>query len=104
MKITILQSDLVWENKYRNLEKFGELISSLNGNTDIVVLPEMFSTGFSMNPEELCRAPFSETYNWMMDLSAKGNFSFRGVRICPNICYDLRFPVLKDVDSVTINF
>jgi len=156
MKITIVQSDPEWENKYRNLKKLDELISSLNGDTDIIVLPEMFTTGFSMNPKDLSEAPFSETYEWMVNHSVKGNFgicgsyivkqdehffnrwifvspesnswhydkrhlftmrnenriytqgnkrivfSFRGVRICPNICYDLRFPVwsrnLNDYD------
>jgi len=130
-----------------NLESLGELILSLYGNTDIVVLPETFSTGFTMNPADTSEAPFSETYDWMMEISVKGNmglcgsyivkqdgyffnrwifvspekkswhydkrhlftignedkiytrgdkrivFSFRDVRICPNVCYDLRFPV-----------
>ena len=123
------------------------MISPLYNKTDIVVLPEMFNTGFSMNPEKLSESPESETFDWMKNIAEKGNFgicgsyivkenmkffnrwifvspekeswhydkrhlfsmaredkffssgktrlifSFRGVRISPFICYDLRFPV-----------
>lgn len=147
MKISIIQSDLVWEDKTRNLKNLGELILPLSAKTDIVVLPEMFNTGFSMNPGKLCELPEAETFEWMQNISRKGNFglcgsyivkensdffnrwyfvtpenefwqydkrhlfsmggedknfsvgktrvifSFRGIRITPSICYDLRFPV-----------
>jgi omega-amidase len=147
MKITIVQPDLIWEDKAANFSNLEALILPLFNKTDIIILPEMFNTGFSMNPENLCESPGSETFEWMQSISKKGNFgvcgsyiikvdedyfnrwvfvspeeetwyynkrhlfspggeektfskgknrlvfSFRGVRICPNICYDLRFPV-----------
>ncbi len=147
MKISIIQPDLKWENKAVNFRNLDALISTLNKQSDIVILPEMFNTGFSMNPEYLCESPFAETYNWMKEKAHIGGFgicgsyivkenntffnrwvfvspdsdsffydkrhlfgigdedkffsvgksrvvfNFRGIRISPYICYDLRFPV-----------
>lgn len=61
MKITLIQPDIIWENKIRNLEKMGEMISAVPAGTDIIILPEMFNTGFSMNPGELSEEPDSIT-------------------------------------------
>ena len=147
MKISIIQPDLAWEDKTDNFTILGRLISPLFNKTDIVILPEMFNTGFSMDPEKLSELPHAETFEWMLNLSLKGNFglcgsyivkendnfynrwvfvspekenwyynkrhlfsmggedrffscgkdrlvfTFRGVRISPYICYDLRFPI-----------
>ncbi len=147
MKLAIVQSDIFWEEKFRNLEKLGKIISEITSDTDVVILPEMFNTGFSMNAAHLAEPPGSVTFEWMKSVSGMGNFaicgsyiiregsfffnrwvfvseedkvytydkrhlfspgnenktftrgrkrvvfSYRGVRICPNICYDLRFPV-----------
>lgn len=147
MKITLIQPDTIWENKLKNLERLGELMSESPGERDIIVLPEMFNTGFSMNPADLYETPDSVTLEWMRSMAEKqysgicGSyivfvdnqyfnrwifvspdgetwsydkrhlfspggenklfapgrgrvvFTFRGMRICPNICYDLRFPV-----------
>jgi predicted amidohydrolase len=146
MTISIIQQNIVWEDKTRNFERLEELVSNLS-NADIIILPEMFNTGFSMDPERLGESPFSETFDWMLHASEDGNFGicgsyivkengnfynrwifvtpekkswqydkrhlftitneersfthgtkrlifkFRGVKISPNICYDLRFPV-----------
>src|SRR5690606_7815603 len=51
MKIALLQLDTLWEDKAANLENVTELIGSLPDDVDLVVLPEMFTTGFSMNPQ-----------------------------------------------------
>jgi omega-amidase len=56
LKIALIQSDLYWEDARRNLEQFGSLLGSMKEPCDLVVLPEMFSTGFSMNPER-CAEP-----------------------------------------------
>jgi omega-amidase len=147
MKITLIQPDIIWEDKTRNLEKLGELISQSPSDSDMVILPEMFNTGFSMNPRDLSEKAGSVTLEWMQVMAEKycfgvcGSyiteednhfynrwifaspekeiwsydkrhlfilsgeeklfsrgterivFNFRGLRICPNICYDLRFPV-----------
>jgi len=147
MRISLIQPDTVWENKTENLRNIDSLISPLYNKTDIVILPEMFNTGFSMDPVRLAEMAGHETFNWMRDRAEKGNFglcgsfmvsengryynrfvfvspekavwhydkrhlfrmagehkyfspgkkrvvfSFRDVRICPLVCYDLRFPV-----------
>ena len=147
MKISLVQPDTVWESKSDNLRNLGILIFPLYNKTDIVILPEMFTTGFSMNPDSLSELPGKDTFVWMKSMAEKGNFAvcgsymvsennlvynrfvfvspdnevwqydkrhlfslegedkffahgngrvtfmFRGVRICPFICYDLRFPV-----------
>jgi omega-amidase len=53
LRVSTLQMDIEWENKARNLHKVQKYISELSGKTDIVVLPEMFTTGFSMNCKNL---------------------------------------------------
>jgi omega-amidase len=78
MKISVIQPDIVWEDKSRNFQNLSELISPLNNKTDIVVLPEMFNTGFSMNPSNLGESPGGETFVWMKDIAEKGNFGLCG--------------------------
>ena len=49
LKITVIQTHLIWENIDANISHFDRLIDSISESTDVIVLPEMFSTGFSMN-------------------------------------------------------
>jgi omega-amidase len=147
LKITIIQSDLHWENKEENLKMFSEKISSIAAETDLIILPEMFTTGFSMQPEKLAEPMNGRTVDWMKEkakekncvitgsficeedgkyfnrllwMKPDGSFSYydkrhlfsigdennhyasgnkkiieeiKGWKICPLICYDLRFPV-----------
>ncbi len=147
MKISVIQSNIVWEDKSLNFNNLDSLIMPLFQKTDIVVLPEMFTTGFSMNPKLHGESMDGDTFKWMKLTAEKGNFAicgsyiveedknrfnrfvfitpgkeywyydkrhlfsiygedklfsqgksrltinFRGVSICPYICYDLRFPV-----------
>ena len=51
--VTIVQPDIAWEDKSVNLAHYTSLIGSISGPKEIVVLPEMFATGFSMAPERL---------------------------------------------------
>lgn len=53
LRISLVQYDIVWENKQENLNHIHNIISELAGKTDILVLPEMFTTGFSMNSRNL---------------------------------------------------
>jgi predicted amidohydrolase len=78
MKISIIQPDIIWEDKPRNFDKLEYLISSSGSNPDIIILPEMFSTGFTMNPENLSESPGSETFDWMVNISEKGNCGLCG--------------------------
>jgi predicted amidohydrolase len=75
---TTIQSSLVWENKAANLTMFEEKISALEGPKGIVVLPEMFSTGFSMNPAKLAESMNGETVDWMRRVASKNRIILTG--------------------------
>jgi predicted amidohydrolase len=72
LHITLIQTDLSWENKKANLDMLQQKIEALKDATEIIILPEMFSTGFSMNPENLAETMQGETVNWMKRM-AKSN-------------------------------
>lgn len=147
LKITTFQAYLFWENIDKNLQNLGLRLSSIREKTDLIVLPEMFSTGFSMNPGNLAEEMGGKTMSWMHDQARKfecvvtgsliikeegkyynrliwmrpdGTYAhydkrhlfglaeehkyyspgsekliveLNGWKICPMICYDLRFPV-----------
>src|ERR1041385_6024509 len=157
ISVAAIQSTLAWENKEANLHMFGEKIRAINFPVDLLILPEMFSTGFSMKPEKLAESSASNTkyspcvegstLEWMQKQASSlnavvtGSFIvedngkyfnrlmwvrpdgscehydkrhlFRlageekiyaagdkklivdlfGWKVCPLICYDLRFPV-----------
>jgi omega-amidase len=78
MKISVLQPDIAWENKSLNFHILTELLVPLNGNTDLVILPEMFNTGFSMDPNKLAETSDGETFQWLKNVSGKGNFGICG--------------------------
>lgn len=61
LRLSLLQTDIAWENKQENLRLLREKLENLRGKTEIVVLPEMFSTGFSMNPSKLAEPTEGET-------------------------------------------
>ncbi len=147
LTITIIQSDLSWENKAENISRFNQKIASISQKTDLIVLPEMFNTSFSMNSEKMAEKMAGETmtmmaswakskdavitgsliieeneqfYNRLIWMRPDGSYEYydkrhlfrmagenehysfgdkkiivelKGWRICPLICYDLRFPV-----------
>ncbi len=82
MRISIIQSSLYWENPDANRATFAEKLLSLRGNTDLVVLPEMFSTGFSMNAEALAEPMNGPTMDWLRDISQDLNAAITGSFIC----------------------
>src|SRR3970282_1752687 len=147
MKIILIQSSLFWENPTANRNYFEEKINAITEKVDLIVLPEMFTTGFTMNPKNLAETMQGETILWLQSLAKaknsaitgslviKENGSFYnrlvfvfpsgeiqsydkrhlftlagedkvytsgkekliveylGWKICPLVCYDLRFPV-----------
>lgn len=153
MNFSVVQTHLVWEDVDANLEHFTQRLLNLQGS-DVIVLPEMFSTGFSMNPKLLAKEAGQKTLNWMLEQSQQMNSAivgstmfeengqyfnrlffvqpdgrvnkydkrhlftpgeetnhysagkerlvveYKGWKICPLVCYDLRFPVFSrnDVD------
>jgi omega-amidase len=144
LNIYMVQADLAWENSEANLKHLDHLISEVPTDS-LVLLPEMFATGFSMQPEKVAQAMDGEAVNWMLKqsenraicgslaIAENGNYynrllwvengkikavydkkhlfthgresrhyasgnnkicvEYRGWKICPFVCYDLRFPV-----------
>ncbi len=70
LRVALLQSDLHWENVEANLAMFEEKIWTINQEVDLIVLPEMFTTGFTMN-SGLAEPMKSKTFRWMAQLSAQ---------------------------------
>jgi omega-amidase len=71
LTITLIQPNLYWENKKANLDMLSEKIESIEEKTEVIILPEMFSTGFSMNPELLAENMNGETIRWMKKISSE---------------------------------
>jgi predicted amidohydrolase len=146
LRVTIVQSELHWEQVDANLEMFSNKLHSVS-DTDLIVLPEMFTTGFSMNSTKLAEPMNGKSMQWMQQVANNKNavvcgsliitennnyynrfiwmqsdgtyqtydkkhlfrmaneqhhftagtqktiIKIKGWKICPMICYDLRFPV-----------
>jgi omega-amidase len=78
LTITTIQSALYWEDKAANLKMFEEKINSIKARTEIVVLPEMFSTGFSMNPQILAEKMDGPTIQWMKKIAVEKKLILTG--------------------------
>jgi omega-amidase len=76
--ITLIQTNLIWENKVKNLSHFENRIDSIMEETDLIILPEMFNTGFSMNPEKLAESMDGSTIQWMQKISADRKMDITG--------------------------
>ncbi len=147
LRVVGIQADLVWENPAQNLAFFDEKIRNLPKETDLVVLPEMFTTGFTMKPKNVAEKMNGNAVSWMIKIAQENDLAITGSlvinddnnyynrlvfvhpsgkietydkrhsftlagedkaytsgnkkliiaykdwKICPLICYDLRFPV-----------
>jgi len=147
LNVVGIQADLVWENPTQNIAFFEEKINALSKNTDLVVLPEMFTTGFTMKPEKVAEKMDGNTVSWMQKMALENEIAlcgslvieenkkyynrlvfvhpsreietydkrhsftlagednvytsgterlivtYKGWKICPLVCYDLRFAV-----------
>lgn len=69
LKITLVQPNIIWENPQANLEKYSKWLENLQ-ETDVIILPEMFTTGFSMQPTILKEEMDGVTVNWMKKMAA----------------------------------
>jgi predicted amidohydrolase len=78
LTITLIQTDLQWEDKAANLRMLEHKIRSIKERTEIVVLPEMFNTGFSMQPELFGEAMDGESVEWMKRVSAERKIILTG--------------------------
>jgi omega-amidase len=150
LRVTLVQQPLAWGEPAINRERFARLLAPLAGSTDLIVLPETFTTGFSMEVERVGESAGGPTGDWLRRLAgeldaaitgsvitADGGCYFnrllwaepgaaplrhydkrhlfrmgrehrhftpgtnawtvqwRGFRVCPLVCYDLRFPVFS---------
>lgn len=147
LRVTLVQSHLHWENPQANRDHFQSIITNQKDNSDLILLPEMFTTGFSMNAAQNYETMQGATVNWLstnakeLKLAIAGSLivkegqnyynrlvfatpdgqlqhydkrhcftlagehetytagkerlivHYLGWKICPLICYDLRFPV-----------
>jgi predicted amidohydrolase len=74
LRITTAQAKLHWENQAKNLKHISQLLKTVKPNhTDIIVLPEMFNTGFSMNAKTLAEKPGGISMQWMHEIAEEKN-------------------------------
>jgi omega-amidase len=147
MKLALIQTELYWENHNENKALLQEKINAISQYVDLIVLPEMFTSGFTMNPKNVAQTMQGEAISWLKEtaknkncaltgslvIEENGNYfnrlvfvfptgeiqtydkrhlftlagedkvytagkdklivDYKGFKICPLICYDLRFPV-----------
>jgi len=147
LKIALIQADLAWQNAKQNRINFSEKINNITEKVDVIVLPEMFTTGFSMQPQKIAEYMVGDTVKWMQQIASEKNtaicgsiiisenknfynrfvfvhpegkieyynkrhlftlagehtvytqgeekiiIEYKNWKICPLVCYDLRFPV-----------
>ncbi|MCF8335720.1 MAG: amidohydrolase [Bacteroidales bacterium] len=78
LNITFIQTELAWEQIDRNLEHFNTKINEISKETDLVILPEMFTTGFSMQPERLAEPKEGKSLKWMQSVAADKHVTLIG--------------------------
>ena len=78
LSITTIQADLHWEDKEQNLKMFEKHIESIQESTDLIILPEMFNTGFSMQAEALAENMQGYSVNWMKKMALEKNAAITG--------------------------
>lgn len=84
LKVAIIQADLVWENSVANLERFEQKFKQIKEGTDLVVLPEMFNTGFSIKSDNNAQTMDGTAFRWMLQKSAALNVSITGSILIKN--------------------
>jgi predicted amidohydrolase len=78
LRISLIQSGIVWENKQENWKNYGRLIQNVKGKSDIVVLPEMFSTGFTMHAKHLAETNDETTVQTIRSWAKEYNLALSG--------------------------
>jgi predicted amidohydrolase len=78
LKIALVQTSIVWENAELNRQLFSEKIAEINELVDIIILPEMFTTGFSMQPQKIGEKMQGETVKWMQKTALENNCAIAG--------------------------
>ncbi len=75
---TLVQCELAWEAPADNRRQFGDIIAGMDAPTDLIILPEMFTTGFSMNALANAEPPGGDTEQWLIATAAKHNCAISG--------------------------
>lgn len=78
LNIALIQTDLVWEDPNLNRTELFKKIDALADSVDVVVLPEMFTSGFTMNPSHVAETMRGETITWLKTLAAKKQMAITG--------------------------
>ncbi len=78
LTFTLIQTQLHWEDKAANLQMLEQKIKSIDVKTEVVVLPEMFSTGFSMKPELFAETMEGNTISWMKKIAIEKKIILTG--------------------------
>ncbi len=65
LTVTLVQSDIAWQDSERNIDAFDQKIDQISDSTDLIILPEMFTTGFTMNASKLAETMNGSSVNWM---------------------------------------
>jgi predicted amidohydrolase len=104
MRITLVQHEIRWEDKTANLKHLAEMIGGIKDQTDLMILPETFNTGFSMNAADMSETVGSITFHWMLEIAKKTNSAVCGSYYVTNDgnCYN-RF-LFVDRNGRTITY
>jgi len=78
MKVALIQSSIVWENPEANRAYFEEKINAIAEDVKLIVLPEMFTTGFTMDPAKVAETMQGETVSWLQTLAKAKNAAITG--------------------------
>lgn len=88
LKAALIQANLIWENPIENKNYFEEKINKLPLDIDLIILPEMFTTGFTMNAQHLAETMTGDTIIWMQDVANKKQVAIVGSIIIKEPCLD----------------
>ncbi|GGW25325.1 amidohydrolase [Arenibacter certesii] len=78
LNIALVQCNLIWENPQANRENLEKKINSIYSEVDMIVLPEMFTTGFTMTPGKIAKEEGERTVEWMQTMARKKNAALVG--------------------------
>ncbi|WP_159022425.1 amidohydrolase [Formosa sp. L2A11] len=78
LQIALIQTELIWENPKANRDNIQQIVASITDKVDVIVLPEMFTTGFSMNASKLAETISGESVTWMQKLAANTQAAVMG--------------------------
>ncbi len=78
ISISYIQSDLIWENPKENRSLFGVQIMNSSFSSDIIILPELFTTGFTMHPQQFAETMDGKTINWMKIIAKSKDIAIVG--------------------------